>query len=86
MSAQTASIYLAPDLAEKARLFAENRHCSLEELAAEALSSYIGLNAEQNPEVQAHLQRAMELGLTPDEYAVRLVKEVRAEQRFEREA
>ena len=83
MSSQTAFISLAPDLAEPARLFAERRHCSLDELASEALRSYIGLDVEQSPEVRVHLQRAMSLGLTPDEYAVRLVKEVRAERRAE---
>ncbi len=79
------SVSLAPELAEAARRFAENRHCSLDELADEALRSYIGIDVEQMPSVQEHLQRAMQLGLTPDEYAVRMVKETRRERRAERD-
>ncbi len=85
MATMTESVSLASDLAEKARRFAEQRHCSLDQLAAEALRSYLGLDLEVTPSVREHLQHAMRLGLTPDEYAVRLVKEVRAERRTERE-
>ena len=85
MSILPESVPLAPQIAEAARRFAENRHCSISELTEEALRSYIGLNIDQTPSVQEHLQRAMQLGLTPDEYAVRIVKEVRRERRAERE-
>jgi hypothetical protein len=83
MSTSSTAVTLASDVVAKARLFAENRHCSLDELADEALRSFIGMQPAPSPEVQKHLDRAMQLGLTVDEYAVRMVKEVRAELRAE---
>lgn len=76
-----ATVTLPEDVVIKARRFAERRHCSTEALVTEAVRNYMGINESADPRIQAALQEAWDLGLTPDEYAVKAVNEVREQMR-----
>jgi predicted transcriptional regulator len=78
------SIELPSNLLAEAKQYAQQENRPVEALIQDALLQYM----EVPPHVHARSRRFQEeataLGLTPDEYSVRLVKEARAELRAER--
>ena len=74
-------ISLPPDLIAAAQQYANAAHQSLSEVAEQALRFYIEVDPELNTLRQFHKEQAASLGLTPEEYVMRLVKESRADER-----
>jgi len=79
------TVSLPEDVLNAARNFASARHRSLDQLTEAALRSFIGLHEGSDPALETNRQEACALGLTPDEYAVYVVKQLRSERRVEQE-
>lgn len=74
-------IAFPPDLIAAAEQYAKEAHRSVDEVAEEALRFYVNANPQLNALRQFHKERAASLGLSSDEYVVKLVKEDRAAER-----
>ena len=75
------SIELSPALVRELQDRAEAEGRSVEAVLSDALHEYLEIDPKLRAISLVHRQKAEALGLTNDEYAVRLVKEVRAERR-----
>jgi hypothetical protein len=75
------SVELPAALLEDAKRYAIEEGRPVAALIEEAVRQYLEIDPKLHAMSREFREKARELGLTPDEYAVRMVKEVRAERR-----
>lgn len=75
------SVELSAALMEKARRYAAQENRSVDALVDEALRLYMETEPELNAFFRRNRQAAAAQGFTPDEYAQKIVDEIRAEHR-----
>jgi hypothetical protein len=77
------SVDVPAELLSAAKDYAEREGRPVGDLVEEALRLYMEVDPRMHAMSRVHRARAAALGLTPEEYAVQMVKEARAEMRNE---
>ena len=75
------SVELPASLLAEAKSYAQLEDRAVEALIEEAVRLYMEAEPKQNAFFRTNRAEAKALGYTPEEYAVKVVKEVRAERR-----